>query len=306
MHALHLLVAAMRLSCWPFEVEGQGQTLTTPPEIAVPPAISAPRPAPLPPKPPASLPRNEVIRYDIRYGLFGSIGELSVTAGGLTTDPNGATMVKLRGAGRGAVLGLGGMQRRIEAEFDSRALGSRRWTVGRRKESQRDDEETVDIGEHNERGETHLQRHKPGGPDETQAFRSNLPTSDPLGMIWRFRTAPPALGATDTMHVLDGLALWQVRATTVSQSDAVPDGTTVAMRLEGEINPVHYDGSPDPGRTGRKFTLWLDRQTSHVPLRLEVPVGPSDLVMQLVEAKNLAETSEPRQLGTPAPGARSL
>ena len=297
----------MRLSCWPFEVEGQGQTLTTPPPVvALPPPVTAPRPAPVPPKPPASLPRNELIRYDIRYGVFGSIGELSVSAGEVTTTASGATMVKLRGAGRGAVLGLGGMQRRIEADFDSRALGSRRWTVGRRKESQSEDEETVDTGEHNEQGETHLQRRKPGHPDETQAFRSRLPPSDPLGMIWRFRTAPPALGASDTMLLLDGLALWQVRATTVSQQDAVPDGTTAAMRLEGEISPVHYDGSPDPERTGRKFTLWLDRQTSHVPLRLEVPVGPSDLVMQLVEAKNLAETDGRRQLGTPAPGARSL
>ena len=293
----------MRLACWPFEVEGQGDIATLPAAAAVS-AVSSQPPSPPPPAsaPPASLPRNEVARYDIRYGPFGSIGALSVSAGGLTTAGNGAAVVKLRGIGRGALLGLGGMQRRIEADFDSQTLGSRRWTVGRRKEGQRDDEETVDTGERNDRGETHLQRHKPGQPDETQAFKSSLPTSDPLGMIWRFRTAPPALGATDTMQVLDGLALWRVQATTVSQNDAVPDGAVGGIRLEGEIAPVHYDGSPDPERTGRRFRLWLDRQASHLPLRLEVPVGPLDLVMQLVDAKPMADG----QVGTPAPGARSL
>jgi hypothetical protein len=291
----------MRLTCWPFEVEGQGAP-APPPELRPPAPAVPPPPPPAPPVNTPVAPRNEVARYDIRYGFLGSIGELSVAAGDVTTAPNGTSVIKLTGKGKGAILGLGGMQRRIESDFDSRALGSQRWTVGRRKDGQRDDEETVDTGERNDQGETRLQRRKPGQPDEKQEFKSNLPTSDPLGMIWRFRTAPPALGKSDTMQVLDGLALWQVQATTVSLTDVVPEGTEAAIRIEGAISPVHYDGTADPERTGRRFTLWLDSRSRHLPLRLEVPVGPTDLVMQLVEAKDLAAA----QVGTPAPGARSL
>ena len=67
--------------------------------------------------------------------------------------------------------------------------------------------------------------------------------------------------------VLDGLALWQVRATTVSQQDVVPDGGTTGLRLEGELSPVHYAGSPDPERTGSgaEPTTW---PTSRPPAQI--------------------------------------
>lgn len=244
-------------------------------------------PVPLPP----SLPFDESVRYDVRYGLLGSIGELVASAGSIAYPPTGPPVVTLRGAGRGEVLGLGGMERRIESEFDVRALGSRRWTEARRKAGQRVEDETVDVGERNERGENRVHRRMPGKPDETQTFMSVVPTSDFLGLIWRLRTAPPALGHADVARVLDGLALWEVRATTVSVDDPVPERDGIrALRVEGQLTPIYYDGGEDQRRSKRSFTMWLDPRTSHLPLRFEIPVGPGDVVLDLIEAKRTVAT----------------
>lgn len=315
MNAIPLLVTALRLTCWPFEVEGQGEGERdgTPPTSLASPAAAAPLPSggarpqatsPAPPVP-ASLPVNESVRYDVRYGLLGSIGELVVSAGSVAYPPVGPPVVTVRGTGRGQVLGLGGMERRIEAEFDVRALGSRRWTEGRRKTGQRVEDETVDVGERTDRGENRLRRRVPGKADETQTFMSVVPTSDFLGLIWRLRTAPPALAHDDVLRVLDGLALWEVRVTTVSVDDPVPDREGArALRVEGRLTPIYYDGGEDARRSKRSFTMWLDRRDSHVPLRLEIPVGPGDVVLDLVEAKRAVAGGD--QLGVPVPGARSL
>jgi hypothetical protein len=106
-------------------------------------------------------------------------------------------------------------------------------------------------------------------------------TSDPLGLIWRLRTAPPPLGTSDTIQVVDGLAMWRVRVTTVAVADPVPETApgTVALRLEGEVAPFFYDGRPDPDRKSRHFTLWLDRRPNHLPVRITIPLGPANLVI---------------------------
>jgi len=313
-HALPLLVTALRLTCWPFEVEGQGPPPDPPPgSSAAPPAgASAGPPAVAPAAVPDSLPRQEAVRYDIRYGLLGSIGSLSIDAGAVGYADPSTPVVIVRAAGRGAVLGLGGIERRIETEFDVRALGSRRWKEARRKEGAGPEHETVDLGERNARGENRIQRRAPGKAEQVQRFPSILPTSDLLGTIWRLRTAPPALGRTEVALVLDGLALWLVKAATVSTDDTVPDTAVHALRVEGELTPIDYNGAVDGGRTARHFTMWLDRGPSHLPLRLEVPVGPADVVLQLVESRRtVASAGDPAaaplaQPGVPAPGARSL
>lgn len=300
--ALPLLLTTMRLSCWPFEVEGRDAPPPPPPPVAAPAPIAAAAPVP------DSLPRDESVRYDVRYGVLGTIGELVVSAGGLIyprTKPE-APVVSLRGVGHGAVLGLGGMVRRIDAEFDVRALGSRRWTEARRKDGQRTEDETIDVGERDERGHNRVQRRVPGKPDETQSFFSQAPTSDLLGMIWRLRTKPPALGQVEVALVLDGLALWQVTASTVALADPVPEGQGArALKVEGKLLPIDYNGAIDPKRTERRFTMWLDARPRHVPLRLEVPVGPGDVVLQLVEARP-ALAGAPGQVGAAVPGARNL
>lgn len=306
MQALSLLVTALRLTCWPFEVEGKG-TAPEPPAAGAPSAAPAGAPVAAPAPVPDSLPRQEAVRYDIRYGLLGSIGSLSIDAGAVAYDDPGTPVVMVRAAGRGAVLGLGGVERRIEAEFDVRALGSRRWKEARRKEGTGPEHETVDVGERNARGENRVQRRAPGKAEEIQRFPSVLPTSDLLGTIWRLRTAPPALGRTEVALVLDGLALWLVKATTVSADATVPDTAVHALRVEGDLTPIDYNGAIDGGRTARRFTIWLDRRPGHVPLRVEVPVGPADVVLQLVESRRtVASAAGPAQPGVPAPGARSL
>jgi hypothetical protein len=294
-HALSLLVTALRLTCWPFEVEGQG-TAPEPPGAGVTaasPSASVRAAAVAPAAVPDSLPRDESVRYDIRYGLLGSIGSLSIDAGAVAYDDSRTPVVTVRASGRGAVLGLGGVERRIETEFDVRALGSRRWKEARRKEGTGPEHEIVDLGERNARGENRVQRRAPGKAEETQRFPSILPTSDLLGTIWRLRTAPPALGRTEVALVLDGLALWMVKATTVAIDDPVPDTAVHALRVEGELTPIDYNGAVDAGRTLRHFTMWLDRRPSHLPLRLQVPVGPADVVLQLVESRRTVVTGGP-------------
>ncbi len=276
-----MLLALMRSPHQPCELGGRGEArdVLSAPSNAMPTGNAPPLKLL-----PASLPRHEQTRYDIRYGLLGSIGQLSLSAGGVTIEKDGSPIVKVHGVGKGAVLGFGAMEHRLDADFDPRALSSRRWKVARRKQGDDEKDETVDRGERGQRDELRLERRRPGRPDERFTLTPALSTSDPLGMLWRLRTAPPPLGASQTSQVFDGLALWRVRATTVAIDDRVPETGAPAMRLQGEWSPVYYSGEIDPDRTARRFTLWLAPTGSHLPLRLEVPVGPGDLVMTLAES----------------------
>ncbi len=256
-----------------------------PPAASPPVVVPAPPPAPLRARARLWFPRGEDARYDIRYGALGSIGQLELRTAGVAAITDGRSIVKLRGSGSGSILGFGSMDRRFEADFDTVALESRRWVDTRRSAGQRADQATVDRGEHGRPGETRLRRHKPGRADETHALASPIPTMDALGLLSRWRRALPALGHEDVVQILDGLALWRVRATTVSLHDAVPESDRFGVRLEAEATPVHYDGSVDGDRPVRHLRVWFDPGARHLPLRLEVPVGPADLVMRLVTAR---------------------
>jgi hypothetical protein len=262
-----------------FALPTPGARHLAPPPLTLPGLGSAPPPLP------ASLPHHEQTRYDVRYGILGSIGELSLSAGGVIVERDGSPIVKVHGAGNGAILGLGGMEHRLDADFDPRTLSSRRWVVARRKRGGDAQDETVDRGERVRRDEIQLQRRQPGRPDERFTLTLVVSTSDPLGMLWRLRTAPPPLGSSQTSQVFDGLALWRVRTTTVATDDRVPETGAVAIRLQGEWSPIFYSGDLDPGRTARRFTLWLAPTSSHLPLRMEVPVGPGDLVLTLLDSR---------------------
>jgi len=262
----------------------------TPPVGALPvapPTVVAP-----PPRPAASsvrsrpwFPRVEAARYDIRYGLLGSVGQLELRTAGVVAVTDGRSIVKLRGSGHGSILGMGSMDRHFEADFDTVALESRRWVDTRRSGGERADQATVDRGERGRPGETHLCRHKPGRADETHALASPIPTMDALGLLSRWRRALPALGREDVVQILDGLALWRVRATTVSLHDAVPETDRFGVLLEAEATPVHYNGTADGDRPVRHLRIWLDPGARHLPLRMEVPVGPANLVMRLLTAR---------------------
>jgi len=247
-------------------------------------------------------PHDETTRYDVRYGVLGSIGSLQVSSGGLASRPGAAPTVRLQGAGGGSVLGLGSVHNQIDAEFDSWYRVSRRWTSARGDGGAR----TVDSGSW-DGGQAHLARRKAGLPDETYNFSAPVQTSDPLGLIWRLRTAPPPLGRSDVVQVVDGLAMYRVRVTTVATADPVPEAAAgvKALRLEGQVAPYFYDGRPDPDRTTRHFTMWMDPRSGHLPLRITVPFGPADVVLRLLDAR-AGVRAGPSQAGAPAPGARSL
>ena len=51
--------------------------------------------------------------------------------------------------------------------------------------------------------------------------------------------------------------------------------------VEAEATPVHYNGSADADRPVRHLRIWLDAGARHLPLRMEVPVGPANLIMRL-------------------------
>jgi len=90
------------------------------PPAAPPAVVTAPPRRPAPPR--AWFPRSEIARYDIRYGMLGSIGRLELRTAGATPAADGRSIVKLRGSGHGSVFGLGSMDRRFEADFDTGAF----------------------------------------------------------------------------------------------------------------------------------------------------------------------------------------
>jgi hypothetical protein len=120
------------------------------------------------------------------------------------------------------------------------------------------------------------------------------------------RGAPPARAAgPEVLRLLDGQALWQVkvaRGAPVSFGAQLPARATV--RLEGRADPIHYDGRPDVGeRVSHPFVLWLAADRTHVPLRLEMPLGPSQMVVALVSVERTLPPptiDPPRAMSTPA------
>ncbi len=285
---------------------------------SVPGSVSVPAPVAVRPPVPQGLPLFQEARYDIRYGVLGSVGGLTFWVGGIADAADGSRTVQVHGAGRGAILGLGGIQRKIVADFDPATLESRQWTVLRARDGQPENEGTLDTAARQKGGLLLLARAAPGQPPSRQTLTSNVPTSDPLGLLWRLRTAPPAPGNTEIVQLLDGPALWRVRVTTAPMREILAEGNRTALRLDGEIAPVFYDGRPDAERPTRRFTLWLSDTTDHLPLRLEVPVGIADVVITLSESRTLTAGSDGRpgpppsgdsaqhQLTGPVPGARNL
>lgn len=321
------LLWTFRLACWPFEVEGGEAAAPVP--IPPPPAVVAPPPPPdapapavvAPPPPPApkppppehpragALPVQEEARYDVRYGLLGSVGEVMLSVGSIQASADGSRVLKIRGAGQGAVLGLGSMRRRIESELDLTSLAPRRWTVVRQRANDNADGGTVDSGARGAGNVWNLERVNPGQAPARQSVTFQAPIDDPLGLLWRLRTIPPGAGQSQTHQLLDGLQLWRVDVTAAGTAEILSDRET-AIRLEGTLSPIQFDGHPDPDRPTRTFTLWLSDGAGHLPLRLEVPVGLGDVVITLTGSRKLAvapPTAGVRDHVAPAvPGARNL
>lgn len=358
----------MRLTCWPFEVEGRGEprvdtappaapaappipgaappvtetappvseaappvsetapsvaggappVISTPPPVTAAPsslpsaagpaasvALARPRPADHPRA--AALPTQEEARYDVRYGLLGSVGQVTVSVGAVDTRTDGARVLTVRGAGQGAVLGLGSMRRRIESEVDLTSLAPRRWTAVRTRGNGPEGKEAAEMTDRGARGAGNawtLEREARGQPPARQAITFQARTDDPLSLLWRLRTIPPARGQSETHQLLDGMTLWRVDLTTARTAEILASGDT-AIRLDGTLAPIFFDGRPDPDRPTRTFTLWMSDGPGHLPLRLEVPVGLADVVFTLTSVRKEALTA-PAPSAQPTPRSSAL
>ena len=256
-------------------------------------------------------PHDETIRYDVSYGLLGSIGSLRVDAGAPAGREGAPATVRLQGEGGGSILGFGAMRTRIESWFDAAVLGSRRWRSARGEPGTggRADARApiVDDGAWDTAGQAHLLRREPGRPDEAYSFRAALQTSDPLGLIWRVRTMPPALGASDTLQVVDGLALWRVRrhhdGAGGHGAGRGPGAEGATRRGRGDARPLRRRARSGPSRAALHHVAV--RAPGHVPLRIAIPLGSGEVVLRLAEARRRAGTA-PLSSATPVPGARSL
>jgi hypothetical protein len=227
----------------------------------------------------------ENAHYKVDFGLLGQIGEIR-TAIADDHREGAARLVKVGGAGEGAIFGFGRMRSKVDSQFDLGGLGSRRWTAERWK----DDQLITDIIEQPRPGAVNIERHRAGRAIERQSAHLPQPTYDPLGFILRLRIAPPAPGQTQVLQVMEGRALWRATLTTAG-SQPLPDSAAgiSALRIDGHLDPILYDGRADDGdRPHRTFTLWLSNDDARVPLRLSVPVGIGDVVVELLEVQRQA------------------
>ena len=282
---VNLASLTARLPCMPVEL---GQIPVPTPagttESGLPPVVVSRVPPARPPLPePVAM--RESARYRVAFGPLGQVGEIRTT---IQDDHAEGTehLIQVGGSGEGSIFGLGRMRSQVDSQFNATQLGSRRWTAARWK----GDQTTTDIIEQPRPGVVTLERRRDGRAPDWQAARFSLPAFDPLGFLMRVRIAPPAPGQTQTFQVFEGRALWRVTLTTAgTQSLPDSDGAVPALRLEGRMDPIRYDGHPDPDdRPHRTFTLWLSNDAARVPLRLSVPIGIVDVVVELVELQRQA------------------
>ncbi len=260
MHALFVLLWLGRLPCLPSE---------TIPPLAEPETLAPAPQAPEPETPaPVALP-NETATYRVTYGILGQVAEATVSfapAAGSATP-----LVRAVGTGAGAVLGFGKMSKRIESEFDARALGPTRWTSTRWS----DGKTTIDIAEQVQPGAVSLVRKRQGQPDQAAAFSRGAIVLDPLGLLLRIRLAVPT--ARTVYEVLDGRGLWLI-----TLAPAAGPGVQPLLRLDGQADPVYWDGLPDKKRTARRFSLYLSNDARRIPVRLVVPFGIGEVRVDIV------------------------
>jgi len=281
------LLTLMALPCFPEELgqipSGVQEAAPLPPPPPPPPPITVILPPFVPlPVPVAML---ENAHYKIGYGLLGQIGEIRTAIQDDHTE-GAARLVKVGGYGEGAIFGLGRMRTQIDGLFDPSGPGSRRWTAARWK----DDQTITDVIDQPRPGAVSIERRRSGRATERQTAHLPQPTFDPIGFILRLRIAPPAPGQTQVLQVMEGRALWRATLTGAG-TQPLPDSAagTSALRIDGRLDPIFYDGrSDDSDRPHRTFTLWLSSDAARVPLRLSVPIGLGDVVVELVEVQRQA------------------
>jgi hypothetical protein len=283
LHGVGVLLVALAPAlghppCLPEEVTGP--TTAAEPDVApqivvTPPVVPAPPPVAIPP----ALAQRERARYRLEYGPL-SVGELTIAIGGATP---GAKTVRAGGRGAGAVLGLGRMSNSIATDFDLERLDARRWNNSR----EDGDRALIDSAEQPTPGQVTGARFRQRPHVRQSPIQATFtaPLLDPLSFLLRLRAAPPTPGSSQVLYVLDGQALWRLTIQNAGRA-SLPEGTVAVatFRLDGRADPIHWDGSADEAeRRRRTFSVWLSDDANKVPLRLEMPLGPSALVVALTE-----------------------
>lgn len=242
---------------------------------AAPPATAAVVPAPAVPPVPV-LPK-ETATYEVSFGLFGKVAEASLTftpevvaAPGVSGAP--PTIIRAQGTGDGAVLGFGRTEKHIASEFDPATLAARSWTNTRASGGKL----TVDGAVQQALGHVALLRKRTGEPDLAESFTRGAAILDPLSFLLRLRMALPA--ATAHFEILDGRALWLAE---VGAAAPDPEDATL-LRVEGQLDPIYWNGTPDPKRNRQRFAMSFTRDPYHTPVRLVVPHGMGELRAELV------------------------
>jgi hypothetical protein len=260
--------------------------MSTPPLVPPLGGIAPPPPVVLSPLPlPVPVAMRENARYRIEFGLLGQVGEIRTSIAGDHLE-GAERLVQVGAYGEGSIFGFGRMRTQLDSQFNPTSMGSRRWTAAR----WTGDETTTDIVEQPSPGLVTFERRRGHQATARKVARFPLLTVDPLGFLLHVRISPPAAGQTQTLQMLEGQALWRVTLTTAG-AQPLPDSAaaTPALRIEGRVDPIHYDGRPDDDdRPHRTFTLWLSNDAARVPLRISVPVGIGSVVVELVEVQRQA------------------
>jgi hypothetical protein len=289
------------------------QAPETPPAkiVAIAEAMNAPAAAPkvVPvTKPPVARPlpfasklpfAGETTRYKIAYGLLGELGEVKISF----SFPSDA--VHAVGSGSGSFFGLGRIEKWVESDLISGKDNPRRWVTSRVQSGKT----IVDTVDQATPGQIAVLRRRSDRPEEGHHFTRQIAVMDPLAFLWRLRSQPPT--QVETFEVLDGRALWTIAmGPTRVQSDG-PNRRVLI--LTGKADPIFWDGRPDDDRTGRTFTLYLEGDAQHTPLRLVMPLAVGEVRVDLTSVSHAAARSalpsaggESAQIAAgPVPGTRA-
>lgn len=241
---------------------------------------------PPPPALPAPLSMREEALYRVGYGVIGSIGELRLSIADERAE-GPRRLISVAGRGQGAILGLGRTEKSVVGEFDPVALTARRWTMARS-----GGDAVTDVMEQAPAGVVRMIRQKSGAPPSARQAAFTVATLDPVGLLMYLRVAPPVAEHPLVLQLLDGQELWRVTLTWAGRQ-AVPDSDPplLAVRVDGRADPIAYDGRDATDRPRRTFSVWLSDDNARIPLRLTMPIGIADVVVQLIEATRTPRAS---------------
>jgi hypothetical protein len=286
-----MLIALGGMPCLPEELG-----YLSPRDMVLPPVSEAPvvpeKPEPTPPPPPrapvAAARPAEAIRYRVMYGVFGELGEIRISY----AFPGDA--VRASGVGKGSLLGFGEMEKRLESQLDASGLTPRRWVTSRIQSGKT----TTDTIEQPVPGSIEVVRRRTGRPDEGHRFVRKQAVLDPLAFLYQLRSRPPA--RAQAFEVLDGRALWLI-SVEPARGAKLENGRP-ALVMSGRASPIFWDGQKDPERAARNFTIWLDSDRYHTPLRLTMPLPVGEVRVDLATIQRQTLPA-PTTAARPAGGA---